>query len=606
MSSEMDELWLRFVARIESDRGWLLRPLARLGRSHDDRRTWLAEGTPGAVVVKLSTNTFALERAGWTAEALVLLRRRGVPVPLPLWWGCLDERWWALVQPQLPGEPVDALDEPVLEQLLALVELQADHDLGAGGWDVSWWIDKVVFEGWEGWWDGAEQAAPQTARRLRALLEPATGYRLPIADLVHGDFGVGNFLVQDGTVSGIVDWDHLGIGSRALDLTSLLFDWQRLRLADSSSVTEDGGQRLTARIVEIAGEHGFRSSVCYAAIARLALSRQRGEPDQVETWRRVTESILDSCIFAMETGRGRLTLAGPAPMTVRLPEPLPEGVRALGADVAGRAWLSTLAHVLEEVVENWQLEVGEPFEDASASLTLRAVRSGEPVVVKLQFPHREAEQEAAALLEWDGDGAIRLLGHDPERHALLLEPCRPGTPLFELEQDAALDVLIELLPRLWRQTEQAFMSLADEAGHWAETLPRSWERAGRPFERRLLEAALALIGELAPTQGEQVIVHQDLHAGNVLRAEREPWLVIDPKPLVGEREFGLAPVVRGAELGHSREHVLHRLDRLSSGLALDRDRACGWAFVQTLAWGIEESVVWPEMIEIARWLLDAR
>jgi streptomycin 6-kinase len=80
--------------------------------------------------------------------------------------------------------------------------------------------------------------------------------------------------------------------------------------------------------------------------------------------------------------------------------------------------------------------------------------------------------------------------------------------------------------------------------------------------------------------------------------------LIDPKPLVGEREFGLAPIVRGAELGHGREHVLHRLDRLSGELGLDRDRACGWAFVQTLAWTIEETVVWPEMIEIARWLLD--
>ena len=80
--------------------------------------------------------------------------------------------------------------------------------------------------------------------------------------------------------------------------------------------------------------------------------------------------------------------------------------------------------------------------------------------------------------------------------------------------------------------------------------------------------------------------------------------MIDPKPLLGEREFGLAPVVRGAELGHGREHVLHRLDRLSSELRLDRRRACGWTFVQTLAWSIDETEVWAEMIEIGRWLRD--
>jgi len=162
-------------------------------------------------------------------------------------------------------------------------------------------------------------------------------------------------------------------------------------------------------------------------------------------------------------------------------------------------------------------------------------------------------------------------------------------------------VLIELLPRLWQPSNRGFTSLADEAAHWAATLPDLWARAGRPFERDLLAAALEAIGELASTQGEEVLLHQDLHTGNVLSAAREPWLAIDPKPLLGEREFGLAPIVRGAELGHSREHVLHRLDRLTRELGLDRHRACGWTFVQTLAWSID-TVVWTEMVEIARWL----
>lgn len=291
-------------------------------------------------------------------------------------------------------------------------------------------------------------------------------------------------------------------------------------------------------------------------------------------------------------------------MTMPLPNPLPEGLFAFGEHEAGRAWLAALPRLLGEVVERWQLRIGEPYPDASNSLTLRAVRADDgPAVLKLQYPHREAEQEAAALAAWNGSGAVRLIAHDPDRHALLVEACRPGTPLYELDRDAALDVLIELLPRLWRPSgNTAFTDLADEAAHWADTLPREWERAGRPFERTLLEAALEAVAELASTQGEQVLLHQDLHTGNVLRAEREPWLAIDPKPLLGERAFGLAPIVRGAELGHSREHVLHRLERLSSGLRLDRRRASGWTFVQTLAWSIEKTFVWPEMVEIARWL----
>jgi streptomycin 6-kinase len=292
--------------------------------------------------------------------------------------------------------------------------------------------------------------------------------------------------------------------------------------------------------------------------------------------------------------------------TVKLPFPLPASLIGFGDSEEGRAWLAALPILLQGASEEWQLELGAPFLDASASLTLPALlRDGSKAVLKLQFPHREAEQEAAALAAWNGEGAVRLLAHDPTRHALLVERCRPGTPLSDLDQDAALDIVIELLPRLWQTTDRPFTQLADEAEHWAETLPHIWERAGRPFERALLDVALAAIDDLVPTQGQHVLIHQDLHAGNVLRAEREPWLAIDPKPLSGEREFGLAPIVRGAELGHSREHVLHRLDRLSSALALDRRRAAGWAFVQTIAWSIEDTVVWMEMVEIASWLRGA-
>jgi streptomycin 6-kinase len=163
-------------------------------------------------------------------------------------------------------------------------------------------------------------------------------------------------------------------------------------------------------------------------------------------------------------------------------------------------------------------------------------------------------------------------------------------------------VLIGLLPRLWKPAGEPFRPLADEAAWWGGYLPEEWEAEGRPFERELLDAALEPLGELASTQREQVLLHQDLHAGNVLRAEREPWLAIDPKPLVGEREFGVAALVRGRELGHSRRDVLHRLDRLTSELGLDRERARGWAIGQAIAWGIGHE----GHAEVARWLLEAR
>jgi streptomycin 6-kinase len=225
---------------------------------------------------------------------------------------------------------------------------------------------------------------------------------------------------------------------------------------------------------------------------------------------------------------------------------------------------------------------------------------GTEAVLKVQKPHRESEHEAAALQLWDGQGAIRLLDHDPDEHALLLERCVPGTPLWESGQEAALDIFVELLPRLWKPALEPFRPLADEAAWWAEYLPgQDWSRAPK-----VLDAALAALRELPATQGEPVLLHQDLHAENVLAAQREPWLAIDPKPLSGEREFGVAPIVRSFELGHSKRDVLYRFDRLTGELGLDRDRARGWTIAQTAAW-TWDSQYHARHVETAQWLLEA-
>jgi len=114
------------------------------------------------------------------------------------------------------------------------------------------------------------------------------------------------------------------------------------------------------------------------------------------------------------------------------------------------------------------------------------------------------------------------------------------------------------------------------------------------------------------TQRESVLLHQDLHADNVLYAGDRGWLAIDPKPLLGEKAFGLAPIIRSHELGHSREAVIDRLQILTRALDLDMGRVRGWAIAQTVAWAFEGDSegdsqidrVIPKHLDTARWLLD--
>ncbi|MBO4209522.1 aminoglycoside phosphotransferase family protein [Micromonospora echinofusca] len=270
----------------------------------------------------------------------------------------------------------------------------------------------------------------------------------------------------------------------------------------------------------------------------------------------------------------------------------------------GPAWLDSLPARLAACAERWELRTGPPYRDGFASLAVPAVRAdGSPAVLKLQYPDAESRHEADALAHWAGDGAVRLLAHDPVRRALLIERCVPGEPLSSRPAPDAVGVLVGLLPRLWRPAGAPFTTLAEQAAGWVDRLPGHWERAGRPFPRRDVDAILELLPALAASQGEQVLVNQDLHTGNVLAAEREPWLVIDPKPLLGEREFSVVPAVRGAELGHSPVAVRYRLDRLSAELGLDRERVRGWTVGQTAAWCFGAGTVFPSHVDVVRWLL---
>jgi streptomycin 6-kinase len=251
----------------------------------------------------------------------------------------------------------------------------------------------------------------------------------------------------------------------------------------------------------------------------------------------------------------------------------------------GRAWIKNLPLVLPAACSRFEItNVGDPFDSGNVSLVFPVEAGGIDAVLKLQFVHRETFHEADALGLWNGNGAIRLLDHEPELGALLLEQCRPG---HLLAADPTIDhiaVFSELLSKLLVPGGSPFTSLNDEAKIWIRSMETDWLKAGKPCDKRLMDLAISSMNELAADQTSDVLLHQDLHGHNVLAAERSPWLVIDPKPLVGDPAFSLSPIVRSAELGHSKSEALYRLDRLSEELGLDRERARLWTIGQTLAW----------------------
>jgi streptomycin 6-kinase len=268
------------------------------------------------------------------------------------------------------------------------------------------------------------------------------------------------------------------------------------------------------------------------------------------------------------------------------------------AHPGGAAWLDRLPRLVGACAAAWDLRVGAVFADGAMSLAVAVeLPDRTPAVLKLNFPGGDNEHEGDALQHWNGRGAIRLLARDHERAALLLERCVPGTRVAEVE--LAARIAVDLLRQLWRPPalSHPFRLVSDEAEAWAAGIERDWEALGRPFERRLVDAAASACRDLGPTQGDQVLLHGDLHSGNVLRAQREPWLAIDPTPLVGEREWDAARLLLDTT-------GRRRLDHLADELALDRERLRQWGIVSALVWGISANKLERDMVACARLLED--
>ncbi|MGD0387156.1 MAG: aminoglycoside phosphotransferase family protein [Solirubrobacteraceae bacterium] len=186
----------------------------------------------------------------------------------------------------------------------------------------------------------------------------------------------------------------------------------------------------------------------------------------------------------------------------------------------------------ELVAREWGLELGEPFAFAHHSY---AAPAGADVVLKVAWEgDDESLHDADALALWAGRGAVRVLRHDAERHALLLERARPGSDISDLPDEQAMAVAVELGHELWQPAGAPFRWIGDQVPRWLDRA----ERAGGPAERCLLPLARRLYDELKP--GRDWLVHGDFHHHNVLRHEGR-YVAIDPKPYLADREYDVYP-----------------------------------------------------------------
>lgn len=248
------------------------------------------------------------------------------------------------------------------------------------------------------------------------------------------------------------------------------------------------------------------------------------------------------------------------------------------------AWLDGLPATIKSLEQKWSLQLGPAFDspDVTASYIAPAQRrDGTHAILKIGMPHFEAQNEIDGLRFWSGDPTVQLLEAAPDRNAMLLERCEPGTPLRDLPITEQDKLVADLLRRLWRKppTPHSFRPLSALTAYWTqETLT---QKASWP-DTDLVREGLHLFHALPLSAPTEVLLATDLHAGNILRAQREPWLVIDPKPFVGDPAYDATQHLFN-NLDQLCANPLERIHHLADLLEIDRTRLHQWTFARLAA-----------------------
>jgi streptomycin 6-kinase len=257
----------------------------------------------------------------------------------------------------------------------------------------------------------------------------------------------------------------------------------------------------------------------------------------------------------------------------------------------GEAWLRALPGLVAELSDEWQLTLGPPFALSYNYVAPVTRAGGGEAVLKLGVPHPELLTEMAALELYAGRGMVAPLAIDRARGAILLERLRPGTPLARLAADDD-----EAATLIAARTMQE-LRCPVPPDHPFPTLER-WLRGIRdlrvrfdggtgPLPARRVEQAEAYRDELLASAGPPVLLHADLHHDNILRADRAPWLAIDPKGVVGEAAYEVGTLLHNPwpdllNWPDPRRTLARRVDLLAEALDLDWQRVLRWGIVNAV------------------------
>jgi streptomycin 6-kinase len=266
------------------------------------------------------------------------------------------------------------------------------------------------------------------------------------------------------------------------------------------------------------------------------------------------------------------------------------------------AWVAALPDRVEELTARWGLDLGEPFEPGgNCSWVVPGTdREGRDVVLKVAWQHIEALHEAEGLAALGGHGAVEVYAFehlDGDTTALLLERCRPGTELRGRPQPDQHRVVTDLLRSVWAidlPSGHPFRPLSMMADDWVASAEAQFAAEPERVDAGLAREGLALFRDLSRTGPTEVLLFTDLHAGNVLSSERRPWLLIDPKPYVGDPHYDVVQHLLNCDASLQADPI-GLLTEVADLAGLDAGRVRQWLFARCVEERLRDASPWPAL-----------
>lgn len=253
---------------------------------------------------------------------------------------------------------------------------------------------------------------------------------------------------------------------------------------------------------------------------------------------------------------------------------------------AGRQWLDSLPNLVKSFTSKHKLTITHPLRPLSYNYIIEATqKDGTSVIAKFLAPDKDATNEIHALRFMAGDGIVKLLDYDETHQVALLEKLTPGHILTTITEDNAIAITANIMKAVWKPIINPPHTFPTTQ-QWFARLNRHIDLP-EGFSPDLLQLAKITADKLHNSLGELVLLHGDLHHGNILSSEHRQWRAIDPKGIIGEREYEVGAFLRNptpelADTTITPEQLQHRVNTFSQLLTLDKQRLIDWGFSQAV------------------------